>query len=471
MKNKLVSHWTVALALLLMIFFASLPVLLKNQNNPSAENPTDSANPDKTLVMWGLFDEKEVYQGMLEQYESTTGIKVKYYKISNTLAEYEKLLLNEIAEGKGPDIFVIKNTWVPKHQGKISPLSAELGISTESYAREFVPVASQDLVLDGQIYGIPLYVDSLALYYNDELFRKGVPSQTKPSTTWDALKENALKITTPDNSIERFAVAGISLGRLDNIARGFDILLLQMLQRGVQLHDQSGTNAIFADQKLADGSNPAQSVWQFFASFADPNYQNYCWNESITLNNSAQEVDAFARGKVAMIFGYSYLYEDIRNQIREVNKNGGTGINLANVKIAPAPQATEDTQIALANYFPYTVSRNSKNATEAWKFLLYLSGEDNLREYNRQTNRPTPIRSLVAEQSLDKTYGVFAEQGAYAGSYNILDENYYMQVFMEEFAKINSGRSTIADALTEAQTTLNNFLKENRILKNTTNAE
>lgn len=452
--------------ILLMLMVGSLPILVNNTLRKSPENVTN----DNSLVMWGLFDEREVYQGMIEQYESQTGVKVKYYKISNTVDDYEKLLLNEIAEGKGPDIFVMKNTWLPKHIGKISPMPENL-LSTESYARTFVPVASNDLVNENRIYGVPLYVDSLALYYNDELFKANVPSKTKPGVTWDELKNDVLKITKAESNLQRFSVVGVALGRLDNITRGFDILLLQMLQRGVKFYDDGNVNAIFAEQKNADGSNPAQGVWQFFTSFANPSYEHYDWNTEITLNNPAEEVDAFARGKVAMIFGYSYLYEDIRNQIKEVNKQGGTGINFANVKIAPIPQADEDSQVALANYFPYTVSRNSQNPEMAWEFLLYLAQEDNLREYNRQTSRPTSARNLVQEQSLDKTYGVFASQSAYAKSVPMWDENYYKEIFAEEVGKVNNGRSTIADGLRETQNRINAFLKENRTLKNTTNAE
>jgi ABC-type glycerol-3-phosphate transport system substrate-binding protein len=466
MKDKIISHWTVAVGVLLMIAVGSLPVLFTN----TLRNTSESVTNNNTLVMWGLFDEREVYQGMIEQYESQTGVKVKYYKISNTLAEYEKLLLNEIAEGKGPDIFVMKNTWLPKHIGKTSPMPENL-LSAESYERTFVPAVSDDLVREDRIYGIPLYVDSLALYYNDEIFKANVPSKTKPSATWDELKNDVIKITHADNSLERFTLVGASLGRMDNITRGFDVLLLQMLQRGVSLHDESGASAIFADQKSSDGNNPAQNVWRFFSSFASPSYENYNWNEEVTLNNPAKEVDAFARGKVAMIFGYSYLYEDIKNQIKEVNKKGGVGINFANVKIAPIPQADENSQVALANYFPYTVSRNSQNPEMAWRFLVYLTREENLREYNRQTDRPTAVRSLIDEQSLDKTYGVFASQSEYAQSVVMWDENYYREVFADEITKINTGRSTVEDAVREAQNKINTFLKENRTLKNTTNAE
>lgn len=467
MKDKIISHWTIVVGIALMILIGSLPMVLRdltqNKNNTTT-------NPEKTLVMWGLFDERDVYQGMIEQYESQTGIKVKYYKISNSLSDYEKLLLNEIAEGKGPDIFMIKNTWLPRHQGKLTPLPENLHISPEIYNQKFLSVVSKDLVADEKIYGIPLYVDSLALYYNEEIYQTGVPSRTKPSETWDGIKEDSQKITRADNSVERFSVAGISLGRLNNISRGFDILLLQMLQAGISLHDASNTSANFANTKTANGENLAQNIWQFFVSFSDPNYENYCWNESITRNNSAQEVDAFARGKVAMIFGYSYLYEDIKNQIKEVNKRGETGISFADVKIALMPQADENTQITLANYFPYAVSRNSQNAEEAWKFLLYLTEEGNLREYNRQTNRPTSVRSLVEEQSLDKTYGVFAKQSEYAQSVTMWDENEYAKIFAEAIGKITSGRATLSNALQEAQDNINNFLTENRILKNSTNA-
>lgn len=421
-----------------------------------------------TLVMWGVFDESEIYQGEIQAWQSKNrNVEIKYYKIGDDVGAYEDLLVNEIAEGKGPDIFAIKNTWVDRHQGKITPLPEELGVGVEAWKRKFVPVVSEDLVREGEIWGVPLYVDSLALYYNRQQFADYLPSRAKPGVTWDEVKEDTVQMTWEDNSFERFGLAGIALGRTDNIARGVDILLLMMLQNGVMLHDQSETTAIFAQQQNASGENPAKNVVEFFASFANPDYRNYSWNEGMTRNNDAKEIYAFARGKLAMVVGYSYFYESLEKQIAEINKREDvTPIQVSEVGVVKIPQVSEEAEgVTLASYFPYVVSQNSKYPKEAWEFLLYLVEDDNLREYHRQTKKPTPVYNLVEEQMTEAIYGVFAEQSEWAKSYKIWDEEVYEEVLNEMISQINSGRANIKDALEEAQKGVNDYLEAQRIIK------
>jgi ABC-type glycerol-3-phosphate transport system substrate-binding protein len=274
-------------------------------------------------------------------------------------------------------------------------------------------------------------------------------------------------MTWEDNSFERFGLAGIALGRADNIARAPEVLLLMMLQNGIKLHDGGGSTAVFASQKVPEGRSNAKQVWEFFASFGNPEYRNYTWNENITRNNPAKEVYAFARGKVAMIAGYSYLYEDIERQIAKIKKReNGSTIKMADVGVVTIPQvgASEEKK-TWASYFPYAVSANSEHQREAWEFLLYLTEEGNLREYHRQTKRPTPIKSLVEEQTVEAIYGVFARQAEWADSYRIWNEGRYFEVLRGAVTKINSGRATVADALREAEGKINQYLEEQRTVK------
>ena len=86
-------------------------------------------------------------------------------------AAFEDLLVNEIAEGEGLGYFYLHNTWLPRHIKKIVPLQSETLIP-EKFTEIFANVSKQDFVQpdpkDGaqKIYALPLYVDTLALYYN-----------------------------------------------------------------------------------------------------------------------------------------------------------------------------------------------------------------------------------------------------------------------------------------------------------------
>src|SRR3989344_6940843 len=133
---------------------------------------------DDTIVqleMWGVFDNPNVYSEIFDEYRKIHK-NVNFNYRSFEYGDYENALINAFAAGNGPDIYLIHNTWLPKHLDKLAPLpsqnskTGETFITLPEYERTFVDVASHDLVAGGRIYGAPLYVDTLALYYNKDLF-------------------------------------------------------------------------------------------------------------------------------------------------------------------------------------------------------------------------------------------------------------------------------------------------------------
>ena len=143
-----------------------------------------------TIVFWNLWDDSSQWKDLIENYEKThPNIKIRYYKKS--YQEYEQELINALAAGKGPDIFVINNSWLPRYLDKIRPISPDLIteskklITEREFEETFVDVAYRDFVVNGEIYAIPFSVDTLALYYNKDLLNTvGIP---EPPKTWEEL--------------------------------------------------------------------------------------------------------------------------------------------------------------------------------------------------------------------------------------------------------------------------------------------
>jgi len=50
------------------------------------------------------------------------------------------------------------------------------------------------------------------------------------------------------------------------------------------------------------------------------------------------------------------------------------------------------------------VSRNSKNPSLAWDFLIHLSSKQSLIDYNEKTNKPSSRIDLLDDQKLDPIY-------------------------------------------------------------------
>ncbi|HCW32840.1 MAG: Extracellular solute-binding protein family 1 [Candidatus Peregrinibacteria bacterium GW2011_GWE2_39_6] len=433
----------------------------------------DNLLPEKIeLTYYRLFDGEDVFAPLIREYESQhKNVVINYKKFTNP-DQYLNLIINELAEGEGPDMFSMNNTWFIQHRKKLAPVPEDL-ISADDFKNTFVKVAASDLILpdiDGKmrIYGLPMYIDTLALYYNVDHFEDAIPSRGKPASTWADLQEDVYKLTKPDNSFERFEVSGVAMGRADNILRAIDLFYLLMIQFGTNFYDPSYSHAIFADSQGADITgikNPGLEVLQFFTSFALPSNKYYTWNFTLAdANSDDKEIKTFAKGKVSMIFGYSYLYQQIMDKIKELDKTGVKTINANSVKIAPIPQVEDpkvstDKRDAFASYFAETVSRTSKHPDEAWKFLSFLVSKGNLQYYHEQTHRPTSRRDMIQEQSEDSVYGVFADQIGFAESLPVADAKGYEEVFIKAITDV-LGTKDVKTVLKAAQDEIESFIPE-----------
>jgi ABC-type glycerol-3-phosphate transport system substrate-binding protein len=320
---------------------------------------------------------------------------------------------------------------------------------------------------------VPLTVDTLALYYNKASYDDSVPARGKPAATWEELKDDVFKLTKKDNSFERFEVAGMAMGRSDNIARAVDILYLLMLQYGTKFYNDNISSASFAAQTSSTATgvslNPATEALTLYTGFSLPANKNYSWNSYLADSNSAvKEMETFSKGKVAMIFGYSYLYDQILSDIKELQLKGINTIDIKNIRIAEVPQVIDsktstEKRVAYANYYAETVSRTSQNPQEAWDFINYISSKQNLAFYNEKTHRPTSRRDMIDDQVKDPIYGVFAQQIGYAESLPIYDDGRYFEIFSKA---IDSVLKTVSatDAIRTAESEINIMLPEGGLI-------
>ncbi|MBI2453210.1 extracellular solute-binding protein [Candidatus Peregrinibacteria bacterium] len=425
------------------------------------------------LTYYRLFDNEEIFLPIIQEFESQNrNIKIHYRKFTDPI-EYENLIINELAEGEGPDLFSMNAAWMPKHAKKIAIMPSEL-MDIETFKNTFVNTVSQDLLLydeegNAHIAGLPLSVDNLALYYNKALFEEKIPSRGKPAITWEEIKEDVFKLNKKDNSFERFEVSGMAMGRTDNILRGVDSLYLLMLQNKTQFYDEDFNEAIFTQSQgiTETGAKryPAIEAVNLFTSFALPTNKNYSWNIYLSDASSPEkELKTFAKGKVAMVIGYSYLYEQIVNEIEELKSLGLPHINKNDIKVAQIPQIFNPSETnypadTYANYFAETVSRTTKYPVEAWKFLIFLSQKENIQYYNEKTHRPTSRRDLIEEQIKDPIYGVFASQLGFAKSIPMADSEAYEKIFEKVIEQILNGQSA-NEALMQANEAINKLIPQ-----------
>ena len=421
---------------LILVILLTLPGCIRTKFGSNNTGPQE----EKIITFYGLFDSESIYQPIIQDYESDNRYTNVVYKKFTDPDDYLDLIINELAEGEGPDIFMMHNTWFPKHYKKLTP-APETVVNPEVFNALFVDIASDELIIPDesgvqQVWGLPLYVDTLALYYNDEHIEEALPSQGRPSDTWAGIANDVVQLNREDQSFSRFERAGIALGRHDNILRAFDILLAIMLQYKVDFYNDDLTNAIFGSD------TNAMAALELFASFGLPSQKNYSWNQYLADAESAEkELTTFASGQVSMMLGYSYAYEEIINEIQDLEGSGEDAIDLSDIKIQEIPQVydpdtTAETREAYASYFVPVVSRTTENSDIAWDFLGHLVKSENLSYYNETTHRPSALRSLIEEQMQDPIYGAFAAQVGYAESFPMADPEKYEEYFLNAIEQI-----------------------------------
>ncbi|MBU1019547.1 MAG: extracellular solute-binding protein [Patescibacteria group bacterium] len=423
------------------------------------------------LTMYGLFDDSDIYKPLIQEYQSNHSNVTITYKQFTDPETYLDLIINELAEGEGPDIFAMHNSWIYEHYKKVAPAPASLETAQE-FESTFVSAVSDDFLrVDSkgnyEIYGMPMYVDTIALYYNEDQLEDAIPSRGKPANTWSGIVEDVYKLTKADNSFERFEVAGIAMGRADNIQRATDILYTLFLQYGVEFYNDDYTSSTITASQLTDlgTGSPGEQALDLYTSFAVPSNKNYSWNSYISDSESVEkELQAFVEGKVSMIFGYSYLYETLLNLIDTTAKTGTDTIDPSAIKVVEIPQvfdpetSTEKRDV-YASYFAYSASRTSENPVAAWEFIEFLSSKENQKYYFEETHKPSSRRDLLEDQMKDPTYGVFATQVGYAETIPVADAAKFEEILSEAIESVID-TIKVKSALSIAEQKINAIMPE-----------
>lgn len=371
----------------LIVIIISLAFLSVSCGGGGTTGPTGPV----VLTFWKTFEDSEHMQALFEAYrQKNPNAQIVYSK--KNIENYEKDLLNALAAGTGPDIFSIHNSWLPQYLDKIQP-APEKVFNLKQYKDAFVDVAVDDFTVDGRIYGVPLAVDSLALYYNKDLL--GTAGIAVPARSWKELADQTRQISRADSK-GYFTQSAASLGLARNINRAVDIYYLFMLQLGFgpqSLKDAFGASLSQQAQKNGQSFQPARDALDYYTSFADPKSANYSWN-----SKSDYSIDAFVNGRSAYLYSYAYTRGTIARKAPNLRYD-----------VAPVPQfSLEEPSLTFANYWGEAVSKQSKNSAAAWDFLKFISSKDVLDKYYAQNKQPSSRKDLIELQIQDPEIGVFS---------------------------------------------------------------
>ncbi len=386
------------------------------------------------LSFWGVFDGPDAFSAVMNAYRAQApNVSITYKQFAPE--DYERELVNAFAAGKGPDMFMVHNTWLPKHYDKMLPLAAE-SLPIATFRNLFPRVVEQDFAPDGLIYALPLYVDSLALFYNKDAFdNAGI---ALPPKNWSEVNALIPKLRTIDRSGKITKAAVAIGGSPKSINRATDLLSLIMMQGGAPMVAEGFRGAQFA-AKGAQGLD-------FYTQFTNPKSPLYTWNDQLHYS-----LDAFAEGSVAIMFNYQYNIAALKQ------KNPFLQFSVSGM---PQP-STAANRVDYANYFGLAVSGRSRNAASAWDFIKFLTTNANVSAaYLRANGHAPALRTLIAAQSDESAAGVFARQALTARSYPQIDDTETDRIMGELIENAIYGKLPKDKALRQAEDAITTLIRE-----------
>jgi len=339
-----------------VIFWRFGDTIFNSINKPNPENQPVN------LTWWGLIDEETAYKTIIAGYVTDhPNVKIAYSKQSGL--NYRPRLQTQLRANQGPDIFMIHSSWVPMFTGDLAA-APEAIFPTNDFVSMFYPIVKDNLVVANRVYGIPMEVDGLGLYYNEDLLKfAGVT----PPKTWQQFLDSARKLTVK-NELGQIQTAGAALGTATNVDNWSEILGLLFLQQ------PSTTLA-------SPGTKGGGDVLRFYTSFViDP--QNKTWD--VTLPQSTQ---MFIDGKLAFYFGDTKKATEIQN----ANPN-------LKFKVIPVPQLPGG-DVNWGGFWAYSVS-TKPNFNEAWKFLQYLSTPQAMQVVFQQNTQNQAVGSAFPRRDM-----------------------------------------------------------------------
>jgi multiple sugar transport system substrate-binding protein len=160
----------------------------------------------KTVTIWHVFNlETDMIHGGIKAFnESQQEFRVEPRILPGTQIVTE--LIKAIATGAVPDLVTIDNPVVPSFsaQGVLEELGDRIKRSAQVKPELYFKGPWASVTWKGNVYGVPRDANTLALYYNADMFRAKGLDPDKPPRTWSELVVAAEKLRDPAKGVYGF---------------------------------------------------------------------------------------------------------------------------------------------------------------------------------------------------------------------------------------------------------------------------
>ncbi|MFC6841551.1 sugar ABC transporter substrate-binding protein [Xanthomonas theicola] len=323
----------------------------------------------QVVRFWAMGREAEVVAELIPQFEKEhPGIHVDIQNIPWTAA-HEKLLTAFAADGL-PDVCQLGNTWIPEFAAldTLQPLQAYVDRSTVVDPKDYFAGIWDTSVIDGQLYGVPWYVDTRLLFYRKDMLREaGVDALPQTWAEW----ERAMAAVKQHVGPKRYAIL-MPINEFE-----------QQLSLGLQ----------FNDPLLRDHNN--------YGNFRSPGFRKALafyanmfqqgWAPKMSETQISNVWDEFFKGFYAFYISGPWNIREFR-KLQPAALEGQWGT-------LPLP-GPDGPGAGIAGGTSLVIFRKSQRKDAAWKLIEFLSRPQTQARFHALIGDMPPRRSTWAYPSL-----------------------------------------------------------------------
>jgi multiple sugar transport system substrate-binding protein len=340
------------------------------------------AADEVTITIWSLDKPEQPALNLAREFdEKEPGIKVEY-----RLIQFDDVVseaMRAFSTGQAPDIIAIDN---PEHalfasRGAFLDLTDKIAASSVIKKENYFPGPLNSVTWDEKLFGVPKATNTIALYYNADMFKEKGLDPDKPPQTWDELLDAARKLTDPAKN-----VYGLAFSAKASEEGTFQFLPWAQMAGG-------------GYEKInSDGAVKALEAWKTLMTekLASP--------DSLT-RGQWDSTGTFNSGNAAMAISGPW----------ELNRMSEEAKFDWRVALLPVPEAGAERSSAMGD-FNWAIFSSTKHPEEAFKALEYFASQDDkmFANYGQLPARSDITLPATGNDKKDAGLKVFQEQLKYA---------------------------------------------------------
>lgn len=335
-----------------------------------------------SFMIWGTIEEDVMTAFLKTASTKDDALKVVQYRRVDARS-FESELVDAIAEGRSPELILIPHTFLASLRTKLQPIPFTT-FPERTFRDTYVDGAAIFMPSDG-VYGFPIAVDPLVMYWNRDIFSSSGLAQ--PPKTWESLINETAPAITRVSDQRTVLQSAMSFGEYVNVAHAKEILSMLFIQAGSTIvTEQNKSYAVTLNQSTANGLMPGDSVLPFYTQFANPQKALYSWNRSLPLDRTA-----FLQNTLALYFGFGSERTNIERESPNLNFD-----------MTEVPQGSGATiRRDYGEFYAFAIPRGSQNPTGAYAIATLFGNAENAASIAHGLNMAPVHRAMLGSAGGD----------------------------------------------------------------------